>query len=161
MKTYGITDSPFGKLILAKTEDGLSLLKYVDKSAELKAAHPGPGYSQDDAWATAIVNKWMSGKSLGIKLKPFGTSFQMNVWNTLLKVPLGSTVSYGELAKQCGHPTAVRAVGSAVSRNPISIIIPCHRVLPKDGKLGNYRSGSHRKKLLLEWEGASFRPNPV
>ena len=159
MKTFGITDSPFGKLILAKNEDGLCLLKYVDKSAELKAAHPGPSYSQDDAWATAIVNKWINAKSLDIKMSPSGTSFQIDVWNTLLKVPLGTTVSYGELAKQCGHPTAVRAVASAVSRNPISIIIPCHRVLPKDGKLGNYRSGSHRKKLLLEWEGAEFRPN--
>ena len=159
MKTYGITDSPFGKLILAKTEDGLSLLKYVDKSAELKAAHPGPSYSQDNAWAKAVVNKWISGKSLGIKVKPYGTSFQIDVWNALLKVPMGSTLSYGELAVKCGHPTAVRAVASAVSRNPISIIIPCHRILPKDGRLGNYRSGSHRKKLLLEWEGVEIRPN--
>ncbi|MGA0899833.1 MAG: methylated-DNA--[protein]-cysteine S-methyltransferase [Luteolibacter sp.] len=76
----------------------------------------------------------------------------MTVWNTLLKIPLGSTLSYSDLAKKCGHPTAVRAVATAVGRNPIAIFIPCHRVLPKDGRLGNYRWGVEKKRALLEWE---------
>lgn len=156
-------NSPFGKLLLAQSETGLCWLKYVNNSSEsrqqLNSAFPDQSFSQDDAWSASIVDKLIKGKSLSINISPVGTSFQIDVWNTLLKVPLGTTVSYGLLAMKCGHATAVRAVASAVSRNPISIIIPCHRVLPKDGRLGNYRSGSHRKKLLLEWEGADFKPN--
>ena len=154
---YGLAHSPFGALLLAGSEAGLRWLSFVNKSSEahkqLTSAFPSLTYSQDDAWATGIVNKWIEDKSLEINLEPLGTLFQISVWNELIKTPIGTTLSYSDLAEKAGHPTAVRAVASAVGRNPISILIPCHRVLPKDGSLGNYRWGSDRKQALLESEG--------
>ena len=152
----GFAHSPFGTLLLAESEKGLCWLSFVNHSSEarkqLATAFPAQTYSQDDAWASSVVNNWIVDKSLTINLASIGTSFQMTVWNTLLKVPLGSTLSYSDLAKKCGHPTAVRAVATAVGRNPIAIFIPCHRVLPKNASLGNYRWGADKKRALLEWE---------
>lgn len=158
MKRYGVAESPVGPLLLAESESGLCWLSFVNKSEvvseTLHREFPGQGGSQDDAWAKAIVNKWFIDKSLTINLAPQGTSFQSSVWNALLNIPLGTTVSYSALANTCGHPSAIRAVASAVGRNPISIFIPCHRVLPKDGSIGNYRWGADGKKALLEWEAS-------
>ena len=152
----GFAHSPFGTLLLAESERGLCWLSFVNKFSEAvkkrNAAFPAQTYSQDDAWASSVVNNWIVDKSLTINLASIGTSFQMTVWNTLLKVPLGSTLSYSDLAKKCGHPTAVRAVATAVGRNPIAIFIPCHRVLLKNASLGNYRWGADKKRALLEWE---------
>ncbi|MEM7792348.1 MAG: MGMT family protein, partial [Verrucomicrobiota bacterium] len=85
-------------------------------------------------------------------LDPDGTSFQKKIWQELLKVPFGKTVSYGELANAIGKPLAARAVGSAVGANPICLLIPCHRVLPASGRSGNYRWGPQIKRALLDAE---------
>lgn len=89
-----------------------------------------------------------------IPLDPIGTDFQKMVWNELLNIPLGKTISYLDLAKKCGGPTYTRAVASANAKNPISILIPCHRVIGADGSLTGYAGGLERKKFLLELEGA-------
>ena len=83
---------------------------------------------------------------------PFGTAFQRKVWTALQTIPYGETISYQGIAEQIGHPQAVRAVGGANGKNPISIIIPCHRVIQKDGKLGGYSSGLDMKQYLLQLE---------
>ena len=81
-----------------------------------------------------------------------GTNFQIKVWEALLKIPMGNVVAYEEIAKFIGRPKAVRAVGSAVAKNPVSFLIPCHRVIRKYGDFGNYQGGSARKKAILAWE---------
>jgi O-6-methylguanine DNA methyltransferase len=86
------------------------------------------------------------------KIAPQGTDFQKKVWNALLKIPKGKTVTYSELAKKIGAPKAVRAVASAVAKNKIALLIPCHRVVPKTGGTGKYRWGTNRKKKILESE---------
>ena len=87
-------------------------------------------------------------------LSPEGTDFQKLVWRTLLEIPSGSKISYGEIARRIGQPRASRAVGAAVGANPIALLIPCHRVVYSSGKTGNYRWGSDRKRALLEIESA-------
>jgi AraC family transcriptional regulator, regulatory protein of adaptative response / methylated-DNA-[protein]-cysteine methyltransferase len=89
-----------------------------------------------------------------------GTNFQLKVWEALIKIPFGAVVSYKDVAVQIGLPTAIRAVGTAVGKNPISFIIPCHRVIRKDAEFGNYGGGPARKKAILGWEAAqvSLRP---
>lgn len=81
-----------------------------------------------------------------------GTDFEVRVWQTLLKIPMGRAVSYMDIARHLGQPTASRAVGSAVGRNPISFVVPCHRVLRGDGSLGGYHWGLTRKRALIGWE---------
>lgn len=96
-------------------------------------------------------------------MRPAGTSFQQAVWRALLDIPAGQTVTYGELATRLGRPEAVRAVAAAVGRNPVSVLIPCHRVIGADGSLTGYAGGLHRKEALLTIEGglpATLRPSP-
>jgi methylated-DNA-[protein]-cysteine S-methyltransferase len=87
-----------------------------------------------------------------VPLKLAGTPFQQRVWQELVRIPFGTTISYGQLAERVGNPTASRAVGRANGRNPISIIVPCHRVIGADGKLTGYGGGVDKKEWLLEWE---------
>lgn len=90
------------------------------------------------------------------KIAPQGTDFQKKVWNALLKIPKGKTVTYSELAKKIGAPKAVRAVASAVAKNKIALLIPCHRVVPKTGGVGKYRWGSERKRMIIHAEKNSI-----
>ena len=91
-----------------------------------------------------------------IPVAPEGTPFQREVWTALRKIPMGTTVSYGALAKRIGHPAAIRAVGLANGANPISVVVPCHRVIGADGTLTGYGGGLERKRWLLAHEGAAF-----
>ena len=91
-------------------------------------------------------------KTFDLKLKPKGTEFQLKVWNELLKIPYGETVSYSDIAKNIGKPKASRAVGNAVNKNPIFIIIPCHRVIGKSGSLVGFAYGIDKKEYLLNLE---------
>lgn len=97
-------------------------------------------------------------KTFSVKLKFVGTGFQKQVWNALLTIPYGETRSYGEIAVQIGNPKAVRAVGAAVGRNPLSIIAPCHRVIGSTGKLTGFAGGLAAKSRLLEIEGSLAQP---
>ena len=87
-----------------------------------------------------------------MRLVLIGTDFEVRVWEALLKIPMGQAVSYSDIAKHIGKPSAARAVGSAVGRNPISFVVPCHRVLRNDGSLGGYHWGLTRKRAIIGWE---------
>jgi len=101
---------------------------------------------------------YFAGRARGFELEraPFGTAFQRRVWDELVRIPFGATISYGELARRIGSPTSVRAVARANATNPIAIVVPCHRVIGADGTLTGYAGGLERKRFLLELEGASF-----
>lgn len=159
-------DTPLGAVLIARNADGLSGLWF-----EGQKYHPGTLAAprrEDDALLTeAVINlcDYFAGKPLrALPLSPSGTPFQQAVWRALLAIPAGSTLSYGELARRVGRPKAVRAVAAAVGRNPLSVIIPCHRVLGADGALTGYAGGLHRKQALLMLEGARIAtaaPTPV
>ncbi len=95
-------------------------------------------------------------REFDLPLVPLGSEFQRRVWDGLLEIPYGETISYGELAREIGRPAAARAVGMANGQNPISIVIPCHRVIGADGALTGYAGGVERKRLLLEHESATL-----
>jgi methylated-DNA-[protein]-cysteine S-methyltransferase len=116
-----------------------------------------------DYWHSKLAKKqsarqWLKGIPLDLS---GGTSFQQAVWQALLSIPQGSTCSYGELAAAIGKPSAVRAVGTAIGRNPISILIPCHRVVGSQGQLTGYAGGVWRKTALLQLENALKAPSPA
>jgi methylated-DNA-[protein]-cysteine S-methyltransferase len=104
--------------------------------------------------AAAEIQEYLKGnrKSFSIPLRFAGTSFQQSIWTQIAKIPFGETITYTELAKRAGAPTALRAAGTATGRNPLGIVIPCHRVVGKNGGLGGYAGGLDRKKRLLEVE---------
>jgi methylated-DNA-[protein]-cysteine S-methyltransferase len=149
-------DTPLGTLLIARNAEGLSGLWF-----EGQKYHPGtlavPRHDDDALLTEAVINlcDYFAGKPLRVPpVSPSGTPFQQAVWRALLAIPAGTTLSYGELARRVGRPDAVRAVAAAVGRNPVSVIIPCHRVLGADGSLTGYAGGLPRKQALLMLEGA-------
>lgn len=154
---FGFAQSPCGQCLFAWQQDVLLLLAFCpavyrdDALADLLRLWPAACESRDDAvaarWAERIFH---SNAPLTVLLK--GTEFQQQVWQALLQIPAGATCSYADIAKAVGRPRAYRAVGSAVGANPVAWLIPCHRVLPAGGGLGNYRWGKETKQLLLEAE---------
>jgi len=96
-----------------------------------------------------------------VRIVLIGTDFEVRIWETLLKIPMGRAVSYADIARHIGCPTASRAVGSAVGRNPLSFVVPCHRVLRSDGSLGGYHWGLTRKRALIGWETGWLRSGAV
>lgn len=144
MKTlYTLHDSPFGPCIIGGNAEGICELSFVDASneARTRALPTGEFFSGDT--------------SLPLNIQ--GTSFQLKVWDALLKIPKGQTRSYAEIASVVGSPKAVRAVGTACGKNKIALLIPCHRVLGSKGKLGGYRWGTERKRAILDWEATLDR----
>jgi methylated-DNA-[protein]-cysteine S-methyltransferase len=149
-------DTPLGTVLIARNANGLSGLWF-----EGQKYHPGmlavPRHDDDALLTDAVTGlcDYFAGKPLRmLPVSPSGTPFQQAVWRALLAIPAGTTLSYGELARQVGRPEAVRAVASAVGRNPVSVVIPCHRVLGADGSLTGYAGGLPRKQALLTLEGA-------
>ena len=155
---FSHTDSPLGPMLLAATPLGLAGAWFVHSQRDT----PDPA-----AWtenpdhptllqATSQLNAYFAGQrqqfALPLDLR-HGTAFQQAVWQALLSIPFGQTTRYGAVAARIGRPTAVRALGAAVGRNPISIIVPCHRVVGADGSLTGYAGGLDRKTALLQLEG--------
>jgi methylated-DNA-[protein]-cysteine S-methyltransferase len=168
--------SPLGTLIAAATERGLAGLWFVDQQH-----HPGvltAPVDPEQRWiaqvAAELAAYWAYQVAVDcaveaprraagaapppppafkVALDPQGTPFQRAVWQALLTIPFGSTTTYGAIAAQAGSPAAVRAAGAAIGRNPVGIVIPCHRVIGRDGSLTGYAGGLHRKRHLLEIEG--------
>ena len=151
-------ETPIGPLHAAFDEEG--------RLAELKFGSPWPVARdpESEAWAEmpgqlATVNgqlrEYFSGKrkTFDFPLAPKGTPFQLTVWNALLAIPYGDTITYAELAHRIGRPSAIRAVGAANGANPIPVIIPCHRVIGSNGTLTGYGGGIERKQWLLALEG--------
>jgi len=151
-------DSPLGGVLLAATADGLAGTWFDGQ----RHAPDTRGWQDDDDHpvlreATTQLQDYFAGQRSRFELPldlSHGTPFQQAVWQALLAIPPGRTTSYGTLGTQIGRPAAVRAVGAAVGRNPISVIVPCHRVLGADGGLTGYAGGLDRKKALLALEGA-------
>jgi len=154
-------DSPFGRLLLAASpvglshiwldEDGLAMTRMAEELAKHKMT-TGLVEQSSPHHAAALSFFGASPQPLSFHLK--GTAFQLAVWRALLDIPFGRVSSYKEVAAKIGKPKANRAVGSAVGRNPIFFIIPCHRVLAHDGGLGGYFWGLAVKSALLDWEQA-------
>jgi methylated-DNA-[protein]-cysteine S-methyltransferase len=152
-------DSPIGEIVLRG--DGRSLTGVFTHGPKLKNPRKGAENRDDDPVLTRAREEliaYYAGKLAEFKvpLAPHGTPFQQRVWQALLEIPFGETQSYGQLARRIGSPNAARAVGLANGRNPIAIIIPCHRVIGSSGSLVGYGGGLPRKKWLLEHE-ARFR----
>lgn len=158
---YGFADSPFGTCFIATTPCGICSFQFVDDDAEeILAAHQlewsKADHVRNDSMAASVVEDFMSHQQTDyispLKLHVKGTSFQEEVWNALLAIPSGTVVSYSELAQLIHRDTAVRAVASAVARNPVGLIIPCHRVVRSGGYIGQYHWRSERKQQIITWE---------
>ena len=148
-------DSPLGPLTALATAQGLAGLWF-----DAQAHHPGdfdvPVDAQHPHIAAArnwLVAYWSGRAPEDIALDPQGTPFQQTVWRALRQIACGHTRTYGEVAAQAGNPAAARAAGAAIGRNPLSIIVPCHRVIGRNGSLTGYAGGLERKLALLKHEG--------
>ena len=149
--TYCVMDSPVGKLLLAGHNDRLALLSFQKGKHTIQ---PEASWINDPRPFRETIRQltaYFSGtlKKFTIKTAPAGTPFQLKVWRALQTIPYGKTVSYGQIAKAIGHPQASRAVGAANGQNPVSIIVPCHRVIGSTGKLVGYGGGLPIKESLL------------
>lgn len=159
---YGLHQTPFGKCLIGMTERGICHLSFIlsregDAIDALVADWPQASMREDHNATAALVDPIFdlagrNRKPLQLHLR--GTNFQVKVWEALLHIPPGAVTTYEHVAAYIGRPSSLRAVGSAVGRNPIAVLIPCHRVLRKTGGFGNYRYGPARKLALLAWESA-------
>lgn len=159
---YGVQPGPFGEAFLAVTERGVCHLSFLEPLtpervlAQLRRRWPGALLREDqaavEAWNRRIFAHGEPRNPLPVYLK--GTNFQLKVWEALLAVPVGSVCSYQGLARALGKPQATRAVAGAVASNPISYLIPCHRVIRSTGAVSGYAGGVTRKRALLGWEAA-------
>ncbi len=163
---WGIAQSPFGSAIIFASEYGITGLGFVDDTEEEAGEEaafedfanrwPAAQFLRDDNFikplASGIFQPELWHPDRPVRIVMIGTDFEIKVWETLLKVPLGAAETYGNLAKHLGKPKAARAVGSAVGRNPISFVVPCHRIVGSTGKLTGYHWGVARKRAILGWE---------
>jgi methylated-DNA-[protein]-cysteine S-methyltransferase len=161
---YAPVDSPLGRLLLVQTEHGVCRVAFPEEREDevlaQVAAAVGPRIvASRDATEAARdqLAAYLEGEGtrldMPVDLSLVRTPFQLDVLRELHRVPRGGVVTYGGLAARAGHPSAIRATGTACGRNPIPIVVPCHRVLPAAGGVGNYGGGPHRKRALLELEG--------
>ena len=159
---YGLHPSPFGQALVMITDRGLAGLAFTDEAdgmdafEDMSSRWPNADYVEDReataSYAQRIFDpkRWDPKEPLRIVL--IGSDFQVRVWEALLRIPLGCAVTYSSIAEKLGQPTASRAVGAAVGRNPISFVVPCHRALGKSGALTGYHRGLKRKRAMLGWE---------
>jgi AraC family transcriptional regulator of adaptative response/methylated-DNA-[protein]-cysteine methyltransferase len=160
---YGFHPSPFGDALVMMTSRGLAGLAFADGEAEhqtvledMAARWPAAAYRQDPArtgQAAARIfdfHRWRADSPMNLVM--IGTDFEIRVWRMLLRIPVGKATTYGDIASRLGAPKAARAVGSAVGRNPLSFVVPCHRVIGKSGALTGYHWGLNRKRAILGWE---------
>lgn len=165
---YGFHPSPFGQVLIMATDKGLAGLGFADPGGEQTALEdmcnrwPSAAFLEDSAATSQYAKRvfdpdqWQHDQPLNIVM--IGTDFEIRVWQTLLKIPMGKAATYSDIAANIGKPKASRAVGSAVGRNPISFVVPCHRVLAKGGKIGGYHWGLTRKRAILGWESGLSGP---
>jgi AraC family transcriptional regulator of adaptative response/methylated-DNA-[protein]-cysteine methyltransferase len=158
---YSYAESPFGNIIVASTTKGICHLAFADDEVmalgELKKLFPNAFFRQvvDTIQQNALFIFTQDWKNLSaIKLHLKGTAFQLKVWETLLKIPLGGLSTYASIAAATGNEKASRAVGTAVGDNPVAFLIPCHRVIRSTGSIGQYHWGGNRKTAIIGWESA-------
>ena len=160
---YGFHETPFGKCFIAVTERGICGLSFIQTDNELaifndfKKKWSNADFEKNESKTALIIDQIFTPsvqKAPKLHLLVKGTNFQVKVWEALLKIPTGSLSTYQTIAELAGSPNAVRAVGTAVGSNPIAYLIPCHRVIRKEGKIGEYHWGENRKKALIGFEMA-------
>jgi AraC family transcriptional regulator, regulatory protein of adaptative response / methylated-DNA-[protein]-cysteine methyltransferase len=159
---FGFHPSPFGSALVMATERGLAGLAFADPGeepaalADMKARWPRATYVEDSARTAAIARRifdssqWQQSQPLRVVL--IGTDWEVRVWETLLQIPMGRLTTYSDIASKVRSPAAARAVGAAVGKNPVSFVVPCHRVVGKSGELTGYHWGITRKRAMLGWE---------
>ena len=158
---YSFAESPFGNILVASTPKGICYMAFADEHDEalriLKNKFPNATYTQmvDLAQQDALfifTHDWSRLNKVKLHLK--GTEFQLKVWETLLKIPMGQLTTYGNVARQIQAPNSSRAVGTAIGDNPVAFLIPCHRIIQSTGVFGGYHWGSIRKTAIIGWEAA-------
>lgn len=156
---YGINETPFGKVLLAKTDKGISNLLFITESEKdfiqkFFNKWSKANFTRNDSATESLIDKIFYSKkgNTTLKLHLIGTDFQIKVWQALLNIPEGYVVSYSDMAEFIRFPKASRAVGTAIGKNPIHYLIPCHRVIKNDGNIGGYAAGKARKKTILVQE---------
>lgn len=159
---YGFHASPFGTALVMATDRGLAGIAFADPGEEDKAFRdmsarwPAADYVKDEQvtapYARQVFDPTVWRQDRPIRLVFIGSDFEVRVWETLLRIPLGKATTYSDIARHIGNPNAARAVGTAVGRNPLSFVVPCHRVLGRQGDLCGYHWGLTRKKAILGWE---------
>jgi AraC family transcriptional regulator of adaptative response/methylated-DNA-[protein]-cysteine methyltransferase len=160
---YCFAETPFGKIIVASTAKGICHMSFEEDEhlglCKLKAHFPKAQYHQlidkfqQDA-LSIFQNDWQQLDQIKLHLK--GTEFQLKVWETLLSIPAGELTTYGNVAQKVERPNASRAVGTAIGRNPVAFIVPCHRVIQASGKFGGYMWGNTRKSAIIGWEASGL-----
>lgn len=160
---YSFAESPFGNIIVASTTKGICHMGFADDRSLaftiLQSHFPNAEFIQivDNFQQTALYifrNDWSQLHEIKLHLK--GTDFQLKVWETLLKVPMGNVATYGDIAQEIDNPNASRAVGTAIGHNPVAFLIPCHRVIKSTGETGGYMWGTTRKTAIIGWEAAKI-----
>jgi len=165
---YGFHSTPFGHALIGVTPRGICWFSFLSEDEDPLAAleqmklhwHNSVFYEESEVTAEMVERVFGQRTPGKLHLLVKGTNFQVKVWEALLRIPMGKVVTYQNIAEQIGKPSAVQAVGSAVGSNHIAYVIPCHRVIRKDGILGEYRWSSARKKSMIGWEmGRMDSPN--
>lgn len=160
---FSFAESPFGNIIVASTHKGVCFMAFAEDEEtgfeNLKNKFPNAIFSRklDLVQQNALFifqNDWSKLSEIKLHLK--GTDFQLKVWETLLKIPMGQLSTYGSIAQQIEKPNASRAVGTAIGSNPVAFLIPCHRVIQSTGTFGGYMWGNTRKTAIIGWEGAQI-----
>ncbi|MBA9073230.1 AraC family transcriptional regulator of adaptative response/methylated-DNA-[protein]-cysteine methyltransferase [Flavobacterium gossypii] len=163
---YSYAESPFGNIIVASTPKGICYMAFAENeetaTANLKAHFPNADFKQklDLIQQNALyifTHDWDKLNQIKLHLK--GTDFQLKVWETLLKIPMGNLSTYGQIAGEIQNPKASRAVGTAIGSNPVAFLIPCHRVIQSSGHFGGYMWGTTRKTAIIGWEAAQMSPS--
>jgi len=167
---YGFHACPFGEALVLSTNRGVAGLAFVNEDkgesraealADMTRRWPKAEFREAPAetapHARQIFEPEAWSRERPVRLVLIGTDFELRVWECLMRIPMGRAVTYGDIARHLGQPTASRAVGTAVGRNPISFVVPCHRVLRGDGQLGGYHWGITRKRALIGWETGRVR----
>jgi AraC family transcriptional regulator of adaptative response/methylated-DNA-[protein]-cysteine methyltransferase len=160
--SYGYHPSPFGNALVMTTDAGLCGLAFADEGeegsvfADMRARWPDAKYIEESGltgtYAGRIFDPARWRRETPLRIVFIGTDFEIRVWETLLRIPFGKASTYSDIAAHVGRPRAARAVGAAVGRNPVSFVVPCHRVLGKSGSLCGYHWGLTRKRAILGWE---------
>lgn len=154
---YGIHETPFGKALIATTDRGICALHFLDDEPaieRLQAEWANAELIGDRQITQPLIDQIFGSSSQPLTVLVKGTNFQVQVWRALLKIPMGGVTTYQTIAQLIDRPNAVRAVGSAIGRNPIGYLIPCHRVIRESGALGGYYWGLERKAAILAWEAS-------
>ena len=163
---YGCHQSPFGECFIAVTEKGLCALEFISGPTKHEVldnflnawrfAQIELNQESTFGWVQKIFERKKNILENKLNVLVQGTNFQLKVWQALLSIPFGSITTYEQIASKTGSPKATRAVGSAVGRNAVAFLIPCHRVIRKEGKLGEYKWGDGKKKAIIGWEAAKI-----